>query len=259
MAQDLVLAVDRAFNRKKISIKSRDIVKPIAERLNPDTFTNHVEHESSKVILFGLAVDDSKSISDCGNTDNIINGYNLMIDAINMSKDINTSDIQMYCRYFNGKTLFPFTGMSGVKRMNHSNYSADGSTPLYDTVAELLSVMLLESEKHFYDGIQTRTVTVILTDGSDCRSSQFSNPESLRPLVEDFLKISSNLIIAYGVNDGETDFNNIFSRMGINSDCILTSDSSESEIRKMFLLISSSVRSGKSPRDIEKSLKLPKW
>jgi len=65
-----------------------------------------IKVQSSDAIILGVMIDDSGSIRFEGNSQNVCDGHNLLIDAMNGSKQ--GDSILMHTRYLNGKILFPY-------------------------------------------------------------------------------------------------------------------------------------------------------
>jgi activator of 2-hydroxyglutaryl-CoA dehydratase len=65
-------------------------------------------------------------------------------------------------------------------------------------------------------------------------------PKKLAPLVETLLRAEMHIIAAMGIDDGSTNFRQVFSDMGIPANWILTPQNNPSEIRKAFAFASQS-------------------
>ncbi len=193
---------------------------------------------TSEVVLVSALVDDSGSIEMAGNTDAVVKGMNIITDALLGSKQKN--NVLAHCRYLNGKILYPYVPIDQAERLTHKNYGANGGTPLYDQTAVMLATVLAKTQECADAGVPCRSVTVIITDGADVHSRTYHAPERIAPIVADLRRTEQHLVIAMGISDGVTDFVDIFTRMGIAREWILTPANSESEIRKAFQVVSQS-------------------
>jgi hypothetical protein len=130
--------------------------------------------------------------------------------------------------------------------MDAQNYDANGGTPLFDETAKLLATVIAKTQDFKNNGIQVRTITLILTDGEDCHS-RTSSAADVAKIAKDMLRSEEHIIAAMGFDNGDCDFRKVFADMGIPNQWILTAASSPSEIRKAFQVFSqSAVRASQS-------------
>lgn len=199
---------------------------------------------SAEVILLNILVDDSGSIQSAGNEQPIRDGHNMLIQALLESKQ--QDNIEVINKYLNGKVLYPYTPLSMVPQMDTNNYDANGGTPLFDETAKLLATVIAKSQDFKNNGIQVRTITLILTDGEDCHS-RTSTAADVKKIVTDILRSEDHIIAAMGFDNGSCSFKQVFSAMGIPDRWILTAQANPSEIRKAFQMFSqSAVRASQS-------------
>ncbi|MEI8008988.1 MAG: hypothetical protein WCI00_06475 [bacterium] len=199
---------------------------------------------SSEVILLNILVDDSGSIRMAGNSQPIRDGHNMLIQALLESKQ--QDNIEVINKYLNGKVLYPYTPLSLVPKMDSSNYDANGGTPLFDETAKLLATVIAKSQDFKNNGIQVRTITLLLTDGDDCHSHT-STAADVKKIVGDMLRSEDHIVAAMGFDNGSCNFNQVFGEMGIPDRWILTANANPSEIRKAFQMFSqSAVRASQS-------------
>ncbi|MEI6673110.1 MAG: hypothetical protein WCL02_07505 [bacterium] len=199
---------------------------------------------SSEVILLNILVDDSGSIRMSGNSQPIRDGHNVLIQALLESKQ--QDNIEVINKYLNGKVLYPYTPLSLVPQMDSSNYDANGGTPLFDETAKLLATVIAKSQDFKNNGIQVRTITLLLTDGEDCHSHT-STAADVKKIVTDMLRSEDHIVAAMGFDNGSCDFKQVFGEMGIPDRWILTANANPSEIRKAFQMFSqSAVRASQS-------------
>ncbi len=199
---------------------------------------------SSEVILLNILVDDSGSIRMAGNSQPIRDGHNMLIQALLESKQ--QDNIEVINKYLNGKVLYPYTPLSLVPKMDSINYDANGGTPLFDETAKLLATVIAKSQDFKNNGIQVRTITLLLTDGDDCHSHT-STAADVKKIVGDMLRSEDHIVAAMGFDNGSCNFNQVFGEMGIPDRWILTANANPSEIRKAFQMFSqSAVRASQS-------------
>ncbi len=209
-----------------------------------------IETQSAEVVLVQLLIDDSGSIR-CvsGNTEAVRSGHNTVLDALKASKQ--GDGVQIHCKYLNGTILYPFVTLDNAVEMNVSNYNPNGGTPLYDQTMVILATLIAKATDFENAGIPVRTVTIIATDGADSGSQV--TPAQVAKVVKDLLKRENHIICGMGIDDGSTDFERVFTEMGIPKEWILTPGNSPSEIRKAFAIASkSAVRASQNAASFSK-------
>jgi hypothetical protein len=194
--------------------------------------------KSSEVILLNILVDDSGSIQLAGNAQAVCDGHNQLIEALRDSKQQN--NIEVLNRYLNGTVLYPYTPLNLVPEMSDRNYTPNGGTPLFDETVKFLATVIAKAQDFKNNGIQVRTITLILSDGEDFRS-RTSLASEVKEIVSDMLRSEEHIIAAMGFDNGSCNFRQIFADMGILDQWILTVASNPSEIRKAFQVFSQSV------------------
>lgn len=206
---------------------------------------------ASEVLLVTLMPDDSGSIRFGGNAQAVRDGHNLVLDALAASKQ--KDGILVHTRYLNGTVLFPYAPLAGAVRMDGHNYNPNEGTPLYDQTLVLLGTVLAKAQEFAENGVPARTVTLLLTDGDD-QHSTWGSLKKVRAVVQDLLRTERHIIAAMGIDDGHTDFRDVFRRMGIRDEWILTPGNNASEIRKAFQVFSQSVvRAGAGAQGFSKA------
>jgi len=193
--------------------------------------------DNQEVVLFAVEPDDSGSIAQYGNTQEVCDGHNLMLDALGESKQ--RENILICTRYLNGSLLNDWRLLVNAERMSSSNYDPTLGTPLYDNTVVLLGSVIAKAAEAKQNGQVARTVTVLVTDGADLHSRRFSAAD-VASLVGDMLAQETHIIAAIAINDGHTSTKQVFLDMGIPEKWILSVGNSPKEIRKAFLLASSS-------------------
>lgn len=217
-----------------------DITYQIEEALG----TPAIDIQSSEVFLVGLLIDDSGSIRMAGNSQLVREGHNEVLAAFRESKS--RDGILVHARYLNGTILYPFVPLDQATLMTPQNYNPTGGTPLYDESLVFWATMLAKTEELKINGIPVRTASLILTDGHD-EGSVRGTADDCCKVARDIQKSERHIIAALGIDDGSTNFQDVFSKMGIPSEWILTPGDTRSEIRKALQVWSrSTVRASQS-------------
>ncbi|MEM9493103.1 MAG: hypothetical protein AAGC55_28395 [Myxococcota bacterium] len=200
--------------------------------------------ESSEVILVAMMPDDSGSIRFAGNAAVVREGHNLILEALAACRQ--RDQIFVHNRYLNGTVLYPYTAVDAATRMNSGNYDPNQGTPLYDQTVVLLGTVLAKAQEFTDAGVPVRTITLLITDGADVHSTRAS-AKHVAALVQDMLAAENHIVAAMGIDDGATDFRQVFRDMGLPDSWVLTPASSATEIRKAFQVFSqSAVRASQS-------------
>ncbi|MFH0873439.1 MAG: hypothetical protein V1846_01215 [Candidatus Komeilibacteria bacterium] len=208
--------------------------------------------ESSEVLLVSLMPDDSGSIRMAGNSQHMRDGHNLVIEALQGSKE--SDSILWHTRYLNGHVLNPYCSLDRVVRMDISNFDPNLGTPLYDETVVFLGTVLTKAQEFIDAGVAVRTISLIISDGADCHS-QKQSANTVRMLVRDMMRQERHIVAAMGIDDGgHTDFHQVFEEMGIDPKWIFSAKdtasglkSTASDIRQGFQLFSrSAVRASQS-------------
>jgi hypothetical protein len=194
--------------------------------------------QASEVCLVTMMPDDSGSIRFVsGNTEAVRAGHNLVLDALGNSKQ--KDGVLAHCRYLNGFVLYPFRPLDKAIKMDSSNYNPDLGTPLYDQTVVLLSTVLAKAQSFEDNGVPCRTISLIITDGND-QHSRHQNSTGVRAIVRDMLRAENHIVAGMGIDDGSTDFKEVFRDMGLEDQWILTPGNSPSELRRAFNMFSQS-------------------
>lgn len=191
---------------------------------------------TSRGVLLTMLIDDSYSIQYKGNEQVVRDGYNEIVNAMKESRQ--ADEMLATTRYLNGTILYPYQFLSHVPRLDKSNYQAHGGTPLYDQTIAVLGTVLAKTLEFGRNGTPVNTVTLILTDGNDEGSA--NTARQVQPIVSDMLAQECHIVAGMGIDDGSTDFRQVFRSMGIPDSWILTPRNDPKEIRRAFQLFSQS-------------------
>lgn len=191
---------------------------------------------TAEVLLVTQIVDDSSSIRFVGgNTEAVREGHNQVIDALKGSKQ--SAGVLMSTRRLNDGLLTGYTTLDAAPRLDEQNYNPYGGTPLFDTIKAALTTVAAKMADFEQNGVAARALTVIVTDGAD---NGYTRAKDVRDMVEGLLKTEQHIIAGVGIDDGMTDFRQVFRDIGILDEWILTPGNSPSEIRQAFRVISQS-------------------
>lgn len=234
--------------------------------------------KSSEVVLVTIMPDDSGSINYSGNAQIVRDGHNLVLDALKASKQ--KENILIHNRYLNGNVLYPYCALEQAIRMDNVNYNPGLGTPLYDNAILLLATVLVKAQEFAENGVPVRTITLIITDGADEHSRKADASDATK-VVQDMLRTENHIIAAMGIDDApkkcarcnydfagifcaqcpqcsetirRTDFRNVFQKMGIRDEWVLTPGNNQSEIRATFQVFSqSAVRASQNAASFSKT------
>lgn len=192
---------------------------------------------ATEVVLVTIMPDDSSSIDYNHNAQAVRGGHNSVIDVLMDSQQ--GSAILIHNRYLNGTVLYPYCPVKDALRMDQKNYQPNKGTPLYDQTVILLGTVLAKAQEFANYGIPVRTVTLIITDGADCHSTKH-RPQEVAEIVKGMIAHENHIVAGMGIDDGSTNFRQVFQEMGILDRWILTPSNSETEISKAFQVFSRS-------------------
>lgn len=193
---------------------------------------------SSDPFLVTLLIDDSMSIRQGGNEALIRAGHNHFLESLRGAKQ--DDGIIISCFYMNSdQPFYEFRSIDNAIEMNAQNYKATGATPLYDKTIMACSYMLAKQQEFMNTmNVLPRTLTMIITDGADWGSNR--SIREVSQIVSDMIRREFNIVAGMGISDGSTDFNDVFARMGIPQNWILTPQNNAHSIREAFDMASKS-------------------
>jgi len=194
--------------------------------------------EASEVVLVTQIIDDSSSIQFGGNKQVMIDGHNLVLDSVSESKM--KDNVLAHTRLMHAGTLMPYGLIDSVIHLDGTNYRPSGDTPLFDATVATLGAVLAKAKEFEDNGVAVRTITLIATDGGENASRNIRHASEVASVVRDMLQAETHIIAGMGIDDNYTDFQQVFSEMGIPDEWILTPGNTEKEIRAAFQLFSSS-------------------
>lgn len=197
---------------------------------------------SSDVVLIAELLDNSGSMTNL--VTEAVKGCVLIDTSLKASKS--QAGILRYTGFLNGGMVHPFVELDNAPLMDKATYRITGATPLYRKIIETLGIVGAKVTEFSLAGVPARAVTVIITDGANYDPQDSSahdtrkNRDDCKTVIEDLLAQENHIIIAVGIDDGGTDFKQVFTKIGVPEKWILTPANTESEVRKAFEVISKS-------------------
>lgn len=183
--------------------------------------------DSSEVFNLMLVVDDSSSIRDAGNEQSILDFTNRVLAALRKSQS--RDDIIATVVTLNRGVVRPAESITTIADLTTKEYQATGGTPLYDAAITACAFGMMKRDEFIAQGSDFRGLIVLLSDGEDCGSR--TTADQSKQVVEKLLANEVFCFIAVGVSNGHTDFEQIFTNMGIPKEWILTVNDDEKSIR----------------------------
>lgn len=197
---------------------------------------------ASEVILLSILIDDSSSMS--GNETAVRDGFNMLITALKDSKQ--QDNIQVALSYLNQGVILPYTPLDQVPSLTTKNFSVQGCTPLFKQSVTTLGTVVAKLQDFENNGIQVRSISLIMTDGGD-NDSGSTTASDVSVLIKDMIQAEKHIIAGMGFGSDETYFRGIFSDMGVDDTWVYTANATPAEIRKAFNVFSqSAVRASQS-------------
>ena len=235
---DINSLLNSAKNDGQISGASANVLTAvdIGDRIREGLGVSVDDVQASDAIVVTFLIDDSGSIRMSGNSQAVRDGYNACLDALKDAKQ--ESNMLVQTAYLNGGILCPYTLRASAPRMDSSNYNPNGGTPLYEESIVVLGRVLAKAKEFSDSGVPVRTVTLIVTDGASTDASRTAAEN--KTIVKDMLKKEIHIVAGMGIDDGVTDFRQVFRDMGIPDEWILTPGNTQSEIRRAFQVFSKS-------------------
>lgn len=226
--KQLFQSAQSAGNISQQSVQALTVVD-VSAQINAAMGVPALNIPASEVVLVSQMPDDSGSMASKAKL--ACEGHNLVLDALDEARV--KDNVLAHTRYLNGQVLFPFCQLDQSVKMSLSNYFPSGNTPLYKQSLVLLATVLLKAQEFEDNGVPVRTISLIITDGGENASGKI-RVTHVRQVVEDMLRAENHIIAGMGIDDGYTDFQQVFSEMGILPGWVLTPGNSEKEIRAAF-------------------------
>ena len=193
------------------------------------------EIENERQTLVNLVIDCSGSMS--GYVQTMVGCLESFKQAIKNSKQ--EDEMLVAITRFGIRSGVEYEGYQLVNSMSTS-YSADGMTPLYDAVCGVQE-RLYDGQDNGYmeelvqEGIKVKGIVVILSDGCE-NDSKYHDLQDSRRAID--LLCKQEIIVAFVAFGGEA--RDEADRLGVDPQNIMETDASESELRRIFDIVSKS-------------------
>jgi hypothetical protein len=198
----------------------------------------------------GLAVDDLSGdhvvllcviLDETGSMDSyradVVDAYNNMLSALRDSKT--ADDILISTWFFNtqSKLLHGYTDLAHAPSLGRGNYAPDGGTALFDAVLDGLTGVVAYGQDLRNNGISTKVIVVVLTDGED--NSSRHRATDVQIVVEDLLhqEFYTLALVAFGSGFAQQ----VATQMGFPAQNILESGADARSIRRALGTVSKSI------------------
>ncbi len=182
---------------------------------------------AKEILLVLLLLDDSGSIKDSGNTQAVIDGYNGFVEALKTAP----SEVRVKTMFLNNKRDIPFQHPKEVQLLTRQTYRPTEQTPLFLRSTQALDSIIKEAQDLVREGMTVRTMTFIFTDGGDNQSNGI-NASHVKIMADVMLTTGTHVIGGCAVNDGRTNFWQVFASMGIPEQWVKVLKNDASEIRE---------------------------
>lgn len=205
--------------------------------------------EHTEVTLLAVLIDETGSMY--GVTQEVIDGYNVLLDAMNGAKG--SQGILFDTALFNSDNpnnvlhgFIPVEQAQANHRLSTATYQPNSGTPLFDAVLALLNRTVSYAEMLRNNGITVKVIVAVISDGDDNDSRQGGTAAKVKAVADALMKQEVYTLAFIGIS-GEPGFNprTLAASMGFPN--VLVAGASASEVRKMFNQLSaSSVQASKA-------------
>ncbi len=237
-----------ARNAGEISPGSAALLSGLSARINRTMSLLAVKPQVTDQTQLCMLLDNTPSMENNGNHLAVIEGHNLVVNALLSARAVNsieslTALINSHSKYVRKITgdcdEFQWGALKAAPRLDKQGYIHGSSTPLYDRCLEVLGSVLART-KWWEDtyGVQTRSVTLLMTDGGN--NDGRMKAQDVARVVSDMLAMEKHRIFFMGVKCGGIDFKEVGREMGLPDECIGVVDRDPKAIRSRFQLFSQS-------------------
>lgn len=193
-------------------------------------WSGQVAPTQDQILLVRFLLDDSSSIKEGGNTGAVIEGYNGCLDTMMQAPGkvyVRTSFLN------NTGAVESFASPKNAERLTPRTYRPSGNTPLFRRSAEVLQSVLRNTKRLTQEGKTARSMTIIFTDGGD--SYNGGTAQDVKRIVDAMLATGDHIVGACAVNDGYTNFWEVFMSMGISERWIKVLDNNHEAVSQTMV------------------------
>jgi uncharacterized protein YegL len=240
----LVISTNQANAQKTSS--SWDSITASSEALGVDATTLARE----RCYLLMLVLDDSGSMS--GHESAVLAGATTFIEQFKKGRSSGAihSDVLIAVGTLNKGLILPYTEVQKFNLNDLKTFNAGGGTPLYDVTNAALMLQIAKTVELMSNGIQAKTLTMLMTDASDCGSRLGS--AQVKPMISGLSEKHGNNHIVSGLYVGNAK-QGIFEDMGLKPEWILKSALDAASLIDTFSRLSKNsiqVMAGGPKRDV---------
>ena len=193
---------------------------------------------ATDVTLVTVLLDASGSIRHRNLEAAIRDGHSALLTAFSGAKEGGSILLAVWTFNSQMDVLCSYLPVDEAAKLNAKNYSAIGSTKLYDTWCDALAANVAYAQRLRDGGTPTRSVVIVITDGEDVGSRKTSGECS--KLSRELLASEMFTLSFVGVGT-DANFDAVAKAMGIPAGCVLVQkDATASGMRKVFQLVSQS-------------------
>jgi hypothetical protein len=147
-------------------------------------------------------------------------------------RQVEGMEILLSTTFLNGGELHSYRPLKDAIALTDENYHLRGGTPLFDKGVAALRKVMAKTQEAEENWKRARTITCFITDGAD--NSHEQTAADIAAVVTMLRNKGPHIINAMGIDDGMTDYKEVFQSMGILPDWILTPGSTSGEIMDAF-------------------------
>jgi molecular chaperone DnaK (HSP70) len=233
---DAMTWIKDAYAHRELTRPSVEVLAAVADAREEISQASGEGSSAAQILLATIVVDDTRSITfDNGPLAAVAvrNGHNRCVAALTQASG--ATEVLVQTRFLNKGLIAPYTRGTRALMLDATSYSADGGdTPLYRQSVIALGSAVTKARQLRSHGAAVRTFTLIITDGADNASGAIT-AKHVACLVGDMQEFSNNhhLIVGMGIG-ADAKFRPIFTEMGLNDNCILTSEATREELLATF-------------------------
>lgn len=165
----------------------------------------------------------------------VIEAYDAMLAALSGAKAATSILVSTWAFSDRPTLLSSYEPVERKPRLSSAVFQPDGGTALYDATLHALTGLVGYGQELWDQGIPTRRVLFVLSDGDDNASR--ASAADVKTLAES-LRQKESATLAYA-GFGTTDPHTQAARLGFSD--VVTASASESELRRIFRQVSQSV------------------
>ncbi len=185
--------------------------------------------------LVMLVLDDSGSMDGYG--DSVVSATKEFIKQYRDARKAEEihSDVLVAVGTLNGGLLIPYTDVRTLDVEALDDFDTNGGTPLFDVTNAALSLQMAKTTELALNGITSKTMTVLMTDGCDQHSRLDCN--EVRSVIKGLSNGEKNDHIVAGIYLGNAD-RSVFQSMGLKPEWILGSAHDSAKLLDTFSRLS---------------------